>query len=361
MFVAAQIRRAIRTETGFFVLGFSTSIVELDDPSGKAERQNRSRPKRDSRSEATLPGLLFHEPWWLAAATNGHYEEAVVRNNDRVVARLPYVVVKRVGFTTLRMPRFTHLLGPIMDVGTGKPQTQLLRRLSLVRELIDQLPRFDFFKQAIDSSVADGLAFQDRGFRVAPQYTFEIDCRRDPTEIWDAMSFKTRQHIKRAEEKLIVNSVSDPHRFIHFYQENLDKLGYPNNMKFDTFPELFAQAKVRDSGEIICAQWPNGRPAAMVFLVWGHGTMYYLMSTRVYDPGDNGSVNLLLWSAINRAHQRKLLFDLDGVSTSGNARFLSGFGGRIKTRMIVQRSGFFYNFLSSHFLFGRASQTKAFT
>jgi hypothetical protein len=66
--------------------------------------------------------------------------------------------------------------------------------------------------------------------------------------------------------------------------------------------------------------------------------MYYLMSTRSGTAEDNGSVNLLIWSAMKLAHQRGLKFDLDGVYTSGTARFLSGFGGDIKTRLVAKRS-----------------------
>ena len=75
--------------------------------------------------------------------------------------------------------------------------------------------------------------------------------------------------------------------------------------------------------------------------------MYYLLSTRARDKGDNGSVNLLLWSAMKQAGQLGLAFDLDGVSTSGTARFLSGFGGEIKTRLVIQRSRMPYGVLQS--------------
>ena len=73
--------------------------------------------------------------------------------------------------------------------------------------------------------------------------------------------------------------------------------------------------------------------------------MYYLLSTRVPDIGENGSTNLLIWSAIKRAHERGLLFDLDGVSTSGTARFLSGFGGVTRIRLIVKRASPVYGML----------------
>jgi hypothetical protein len=75
--------------------------------------------------------------------------------------------------------------------------------------------------------------------------------------------------------------------------------------------------------------------------------MYYLLSTRAPDKDDNGSVNFLLWSAMKLASQLGLVFDLDGVYTSGTARFLSGFGGQIKTRLNIQRSVMPYRALQS--------------
>jgi hypothetical protein len=320
--------------------------------------------KSIASTKSALRGTVFHEEWWLNAVTRGGYEEVVVKNGSDVVGCLSFVTKKRMGLKTLRMPPFTHVLGPVVDAGVGKPQTQMLRRLSIVRDLIDQLPQFDFFKQALNSSIADGLAFQDRGFQAGMQYTFEIDCCDDLKNIWDGMHFKTRQHIRRAEEKFLVATVDDPNDFMRFYNRNLAARGRSPVVALDTFPAAFVACQARDSGEILSANWPDGKPAAMVFLVWGHGTMYYLLSTRADDAGDNGSVSLLIWSAIKRAHNRGLMFDLDGVSTSGIARFLSGFGGRLQVRTIVQRSSFAYGALQyakRQLIGGQADDTVAFT
>jgi hypothetical protein len=46
----------------------------------------------------------------------------------------------------------------------------------------------------------------------------------------------------------------------------------------------------------------------------------------------------LLWLAIKRANQLGLKLDFDGVYSSGTARFLSGFGGKIGVRLIVTRT-----------------------
>lgn len=252
---------------------------------------------------------------------------------------------KKMGFVECRMPWLTHVLGPVVDAGAGKSQTQLWRRLSIVRELIDQLPPFDFFMHAFDCSISDGLAFQDRGFHLSPQYTFVIDCRGEIEALWNGMHSKTRQHVRRAEEKFTVETVEDPNEFVQFYLRNLRKKGAKSSINLDVFEDLFVQSRIRDSGEILSARWPDGRAAAMTYIAWGHGRMYYLLSSRAADAGDNGSVNLLIWSAMLRANRRGLQLDLDGVSTSGTARFLSGFNGSPSLRMVVRRTGLKYSAL----------------
>ncbi len=292
---------------------------------------------------SSLRASVFHEPWWLSTVTDSRYEESIVKQGSAIVGRLPYVTVHRGPFRTIRMPPFTHLLGPVVDAGLGKPQTRLVRRLSIVRSLIDQLPPNSFFLQHLDPSLgdglakADGLAFQERDFSVAPQYTFQIDCRQSLNDIWAAMSQKTRQPIRRAEEKYSLRNVDDPGAFTDFYVANIKAGGLVNTLNFERFPALFRECRARNCGAILGAFDRDNEPIAMTYLVWSHGTMYYLLSTRS-KRSDYGAVSLLLWSAMKHAHKLELTLDLDGVYSSGTARFLSSFGGKIKTRLTIRRS-----------------------
>jgi hypothetical protein len=327
----------------------------------------------DARATTELPNSsclstsIFQEPWWLSTVTGGRCEEVVVVRGGNVVGRLSYYPGRIGPFRVARMPPFTHLLGPVVHTGVGKPQTRLSHRLSITRELIDQLPRFSLFEQHFDPSpdsglaVADGLAFQDRGFSVAAQYTFDVDCRQSVESLWDAMHFKTRQHVRRAEEKFTVRSVDDPDFFSSVYIKNTAARWKVNRMDFDRFPAIFAECRSRRCGEIIGAFAADGSPVAMTFLVWDAKAMYYLMSTRSEAPNDNGSVNLLIWSAMKRAHALGLTFDLDGVATSGSARFLSGFGGRIQTRFLVRRGEPLFSSLQYVKLRYTKNQTRFFT
>jgi hypothetical protein len=297
-------------------------------------------------------GLLFHEYWWLSAATKDQFSEVEVKHNGRSVGRLPFVLHRKCGLRIVRMPPYTHLLGPAIDSGDGKSQTRLMKRLSIVRSLIGQLPPFDYFKQAIETStgdglaLCDGLAFQEYGFQINPQYTFQIEPRYGLDAILSNMHFKVRQHIRRAAEKYTVVTIDDPDKFIDFYIKNLRRAGRRSYVRFDNFPALYSSCRARNCGEILAAVDKNDNPVAMNYLVWDSIRMYYLLSTRTSEiSDDNGSASLLIWSGIGKAHERGLVFDFDGVSTRGIARFYQGFGGQIKTRQIITASRFRYRML----------------
>ena len=66
--------------------------------------------------------------------------------------------------------------------------------------------------------------------------------------------------------------------------------------------------------------------------------MYHLLSTPVAGKGHRGYINLLLWSAIKCANELKIMFDFDGVYSSGTARFPSGFRGQFGVRLIITRA-----------------------
>jgi hypothetical protein len=88
--------------------------------------------------------------------------------------------------------------------------------------------------------------------------------------------------------------------------------------------------------------------------------MYYLLSTRSLR-GDYGAISLLLWSAMKLAHKLGLVLDLDGVYSTGTAKFLSGFGGSIKTRLMIRRSQPHFHALQSLKRHFNRDKTQLFT
>jgi hypothetical protein len=289
-----------------------------------------------------MQGLIFHEHWWLAAASGERVTEATVEQGGRLVGRLPYVCRKRLGFRLIGMPALTHVLGPLVDAGRGKPETQLRTQLTIVRELLEQLPPFDRFMQACESSTALVLAFQQCGFAVKPQCNFRLDCRARLPDLLGLMNFKTRGHIHRAEKDYAVAPVNDPYSFMTFYRSNMAKAKRTDTVELERLPTLLQACREHDAGEIIAVQDREGNPLAMAFLVWDSTALYYLLATRTPDSSSANAANLLVWAAIQRAHERGLSFDFDGIVHAGQMRFFLGFGAQLCSRLIVTRTRALY-------------------
>ena len=102
-----------------------------------------------------LTPTVFHEDWWLNAATNGAYEVAEVSNGGKVVGRLPYFRMRKLGMTWGALPALTHFLGPAVDEGVGNANRRFVHRLEITRELIHKLPPARFTRIKCQRGIPD--------------------------------------------------------------------------------------------------------------------------------------------------------------------------------------------------------------
>jgi hypothetical protein len=296
----------------------------------------------DQPSPAPSPkfpvATIFHEPWWLSAASDGAYEEAIVSSDNKIVGRLPYLRLRKFGWqTALVMPAMTHVLGPSLSVDIpGSERSRSLRRFTFCRELIAQLPAAAHVWFALHRQETEILAFKAAGFATTANFTVEIAPNPSPI-LWREMRDKTRNVIRRAQESLTVQVISDPSIFLGFYEENLRKRGQRNNYDVRVYRNVIAACLDRGRGRILFAVDAAGAPQAAIFTAWDEEAEYYLMSTRRPESG-NGATSLLIWTALQVAASSGRTFDLDGIDSRKNHTFVTGFGGTIRPRYIVSRT-----------------------
>ncbi len=293
-----------------------------------------------------LVPTIFHEPWWLNAATNNCYEQIEVSDGHHIVGRFPYIVSSKHGMNISMLPTLTHLLGPAVDEGSGNANTRFLQRYTVTRELIAKLPPLHRFRQKLHRGYPEVLSFQAEGFRTGVQFTFEIEPISE-ADAWSQMRNKTRNVIRRAEEELEIIGMEDVAEFIDFYEKNLAARG----KKMYSPPEINAAvctaALEKKTGKIFAAKDPKTHSlVAAIFIAFDAKAAYYLMSTRTADSG-NGAIPLLIWSAIRFSLKRNLAFDFDGVANQGAVLLYIGFGGKPKPTYIVAKDSKRIKFLNS--------------
>jgi len=281
-----------------------------------------------------LVPTVYHEPWWLAAATDGRYDEITLTENGRKIARFPYVIHRgRTGHTTCGMPVLTHFLGPAIDTGEAAPTNKSLKQAAILRELLSRVPSTSGFYQKLHRDLTDTLVFQEQRYDSGVQFTYEIQPAPEAV-LWSAMRDKTRNAIRAAERLFTVSDEPDPARFAALYEANLARKGRANNYQHVAAVSDVAIRLAR--GRIIAAFNQAREPVAAIFYAWDARAAYYVLTTRSEQAG-NGAVSLLLWHAMRDCARRGLIFDFDGVAEPGSRVFYTGFGGLVAPRYIVSR------------------------
>ncbi len=283
-----------------------------------------------------LTPTIFHQPWWLNTVSGGDYHEATVAAGGRVVGRFPYINKRIWGrFAECGMPPLTHFLGPAIDEGRGAACNRILRRAQITRDLLGMVPSCTAFWQKLHRGTTDVLAYQELGYTTTVQFTFEV-LPAPASILWQQMRDKTRNVIRRADERYTVVPLTDFDTLAAFYIRNLARRDQTSRYGARLLTNVCDAAVTRHQGRALAVKAPCGELAAAIFYVWDARSAYYLLSTRA-PTASNGAVSLLLWEAMQDIAARGLIFDFDGVASSGSAMFFTGFGGRVTPRYVVSR------------------------
>jgi hypothetical protein len=303
------------------------------------QRPAINRPGLTDRAPEARPvPTIFHEPWWLEIASGGACREASVSSNGMVIGRLPYLLSRKVGGQkVLIMPEMTHVLGPAMaaEIVAGD-STRSLRQFNITSDLIAQLPKASYTWFRLHRGVTNTLAFEAAGFSTGVDFTIEIP-PASREQIWRHMRDKTRNVIRRAQERLNVAETADPELFLDFYDRNLRERGLRNHYNRDICRHLITETLSRGVGRLLIATDSAGESKSGIFTVWDHESEYYFMSTRTGDSS-NGATSLLIWTAIQHAALQGLTFNTDGVNSKSSLLLLTGFGGVLKPSYFVWKA-----------------------
>ena len=151
------------------------------------------------------------------------------------------------------------------------------------------------------------------------------------------MRDKTRNVIRRAQDRLDVDELHDVDTFISFYEDNLRSRGLQNYYNRSHCQRIITESISRGSGRILAAHDRSGACQSAIFTAWDQKMEYFLMSTRKVSSG-NGAISLLVWKALSHAAEAGLILDLDGIIPGSNTLLLTGFGGEVKPRYVVSKT-----------------------
>ena len=252
---------------------------------------------------------IFQQPWWLDAVAPDAWAEARVEKGGEVVARLPYIVRKRWGFTQISSPPLTKYLGPWFAPIPGKYANQLSTEKSLAHDLLDQLPPFDLFGQGFHPEVTNWFPFYLRHFEQTTHYTYVVDDISDTDAVWSGTLAKIRTDVRKAGKGLVVLDDEPIDTLLDVVAKTYGRQDREMPFGRDLVHRIDAACGSRGQRLYLAARDEHGLLHAGIYVVWDGDRAHYLLGGADPDLRNSGASSLLLWEAIQRLSGTVRSFD----------------------------------------------------
>jgi lipid II:glycine glycyltransferase (peptidoglycan interpeptide bridge formation enzyme) len=193
--------------------------------------------------------------------------------------------------------------------------------------LIDQLPKYDLFRQNFSPEIKNWLPFYWRGFQQTTRYTYRLSSLADSDVIWDGFQDKIRTDIRKAKKLgVVAERCSDIDAFLAVNELTFNRQGIGLPYSRSYVKRLFAASQANEAGTIFLARGQDGRVHAGNLLVWNEHCAYYLMGGGDPELRNSGATSLAMWQAIQFAATVSRVFDFEGSMIEPVERFFRGFG-----------------------------------
>jgi hypothetical protein len=279
---------------------------------------------------------VYHQPWWLDAATDGRWHSLTTQARAGFIAHLPiFQPAGRLARRIVTNPPLTRTLGPVFTRVAGHEAfTESIAR-RLTADLIEQMPPTVSFGQVFAPESRGLFSFTQAGFRTRIDYTYWIAASAWPDEesqVWQRIHPKMRRQLRHASDRYQIDRAIEVDEFVEFYGNTKRADGRVLVPGVRTIRTLLEAAVARSSGKLLGCRAPDGRLAGAVFVADDQYTAHLAMTARDRAVADSGAVGLLVVEALTWARETRRSFDFDGCT-----HFLSQFGGEPVMRWNVTR------------------------
>jgi hypothetical protein len=199
----------------------------------------------------------------------------VVERGGRVLAVWPYVLRRKWGIPQIVMPTLARFQGPWLQPEYRNPR----KEISLLKELLEQLPRVWRYEQDWNHSATNWLPCYWKGYRQSVRYTYAVDLS-NLDAAWNNMEPDYRkQKIPRARQQVQVLRGGSLADFQHIHDMSYARQGLRSPVGRELLERLDAALAAQGRREIFTATAPDtGAIHAVAYVVHDRHTAWYLMA-----------------------------------------------------------------------------------
>lgn len=269
---------------------------------------------------------VFEQPWWLDIVAPGKWGEAVVKDGEEVVARLPYVFDRG----RISSPRYTQTLGIWMNEKDRRPlrgNEQFSRQKEIIRQLLDQLPVKNRIDLILDSSQSYVLPFRWEGYTIEPTFSYRIPLGSDLNTIESNYSKSIKRDVNRGSKSLIVEDSSEIEDFVELQNMTYKRQNRRNPVDNSFTFHVIERSMKLDHGKLLIARDSDGKAHAGSFILYDEKVCYHLMSGQDTSYGNDCAMPLLFQKEVAIAKEKSKAFDFEGSMIEGIEQTYRRYGG----------------------------------
>ncbi len=270
---------------------------------------------------------IFEQPWWLDAVAPGQWDAVEIKKDEQLVARLPYIKEKRMGFKLLGMPKYTQTLGYWIEDTGAKNARKYARRKELISELISALPQKYNVDMDLDHTCDYLFPFRWNGYKLQMAYSYRIEDIHDVDQLWSDLADNIWREIKKAQKELTVESDHSIDDLILMQNKTFERQGRTKSEDSELLKRLDAALTEHNARRLLCAVDSQGRIHAASYFVYDEKCCYYLIGGGDPELRTSGASSLLMWEGIKFASSVSGSFDFEGSMIEPIERFFRAFGG----------------------------------
>lgn len=294
------------------------------------------------RKEKNIP--IFSKDWWLdSVCGKDNWDVALVKKDTEIVASLPYFLKKKYIWKIITMPKLTQFIG--MHIVFPQDQKLLHKKISyenkIINELIEQLPKVDFFIHSFNDNFKNWLPFYWKGYNQTTQYSFVIDDLNDLDNIFNSFSSGKRKNIKRAEKIVDVKFDLSAKDFYDNHVMTLKKQKSKISYSFKMFKSIYDAVYKRKCGRTIYAIDNEKNLHCALFIIWDKNSAYDLISTIDPDFRNSGAASLLIKESIKFISDKTKKFDFEGSMDKNISNSFRQFGAKQKSYSTITKCNSF--------------------
>lgn len=282
------------------------------------------------RAEATIP--IFSKDWWLDAICGpDNWDVALVKSGGQIIGSLPYYMTRQLGCKVIMMPRLTQNMGVwIRYPERQKYTSRLSLEKKLMTELIDSLPRFDYFQQSFHYTIVNWLPFYWRGFKQTTRYTYALEKLDDLDNVFQNFKSNIRGKIRKASKIVEATTGRNVEDFYRINKMTFERQNLPMPYSLEFVQRMDEALKKHNARNIFLAVDARGRVHSALYLIWDEQSSYVHLAGEDYKLRRSGAGILLVWEAIKFTREKVGLnrFDFEGSIIEPIEEVRRSFGAR---------------------------------